>query len=778
MKTAPTKTSARQAISAAGTSRRFPWPPVRRAIRLGLRLLVASLALAAMTRAIAQEYTFTTLAGPDEIPGAIDGTGSAARFNGPDDVAVDSAGNVYVADSDNCTIRKVMPGGVVTTLAGLAGSWGTNDGTGGAARFSFPDDMAVDSVGNMYVADTGNSTIRKVTPGGVVTTLAGLAGSSGSADGTGSAAQFNYPSGVAVDSAGNVYVADNDNETIRKVTPAGVVTTLAGLAGSSGSADGMGSAARFNGPADVAVDSAGNVYVADQNNYTIRKVTPGGVVTTLAGLAGTHGSADGTGSAARFYYPGAVAVDGAGNVYVADCENHTIRKVTPGGVVTTLAGVAGTHGSADGTGSAARFNGPSGVAVDSAGNVYVADYDNHTIRKVTTGGVVTTLAGLAGSSGSADGTASAAQFYMPWGVAVDSAGNVYVADYGNYTIRKVTTGGVVTTLAGAAKKWGSADGTGSAARFDMPRGVAVDSAGNVYVADNGNGTIRKVTPGGVVTTLAGLAGSSGSADGMGSAARFSGPCGVAVDSAGNVYVADEGNNTIRKVTPGGVVTTLAGLAGSSGSADGTGSAARFNMPYGVAVDSAGNVYVADSYNDTIRKVTAGGVVTTLAGLAGSSGSADGTGSAAQFDLPMGVAVDSAGNVYVGDCENSTIRKVTAGGVVTTLAGQPGSSGNNDGVGSAARFYGPRGVAAQGSLSRSEQLLACRMMLRRVVGACLYIGDRNFGVFRIVQTARAVGGQALVRLTECRARRLLGHALRRGQSDVLWSATSHDQLQRG
>ena len=205
-------------------------------------------------------------------------------------------------------------------------------------------------------------------------------------------------------------------------------------------------------------------------------------------------------------------------------------------------------------------------------------------------------------------------------------------------------------------------------------------------------TIRKVTPGGVVTTLAGLAGSSGSADGMGSAARFSGPCGVAVDSAGNVYVADEGNNTIRKVTPGGVVTTLAGLAGSSGSADGTGSAARFNMPYGVAVDSAGNVYVADSYNDTIRKVTAGGVVTTLAGLAGSSGSADGTGSAAQFDLPMGVAVDSAGNVYVGDCENSTIRKVTAGGVVTTLAGQPGSSGNNDGVGSAARFYGPRGVA--------------------------------------------------------------------------------------
>jgi sugar lactone lactonase YvrE len=222
--------------------------------------------------------------------------------------------------------------------------------------------------------------------------------------------------------------------------------------------------------------------------------------------------------------------------------------------------------------------------------------------------------------------------------------------------------------------------------------VAVDSARNVYVADFGNFTIRKVTPGGVVTTLAGRAASWGSADGTGSVARFYGPQGVAVDSAGNVYVADRFNNTIRKVTPGGVVRTLAGLAGSYGSADGTGSAARFSGPRGVVVDSAGNVYVADYWNYTIRKVTPGGVVTTLAGLAGSYGSADGTASAAQFDLPMGVAVDSAGNVYVADCENSTIRKVTAGGVVTTLAGQPGSSGNNDGVGSAARFYGPRGVA--------------------------------------------------------------------------------------
>ena len=299
-----------------------------------------------------------------------------------------------------------------------------------------------------------------------------------------------------------------------------------------------------------------------------------------------------------------------------------------------------------------------------------------------------TLAGLAGSSGSADGTGSAARFWTPSGVAVDSAGNVYVADSNNSTIRKVTPMGDVTTLAGLAYfndngslilASGSADGTGSEARFVDPSGVAVDSTGNVYVADSGNNTIRKVTPVGVVTTLAGLAyfdenrrivsDSTGHVDGTGSAARFNRPSGVTVDNAGNVYVADRGNNTIRKVTPTGDVTTLAGLADTSGSTDGTGSAARFNRPSGVTVDNAGTVYVADMLNNAIRKVTPAGVVTTLAGLADKFGSADGTGSVARFDWPSGVAVDNAGNVYVADNLNNTIRKVTPSGMVKTLAGR-------------------------------------------------------------------------------------------------------------
>ena len=255
----------------------------------------------------------------------------------------------------------------MTTLAGLAQLdangkriVGSADGTGSAARLNSPSAVAVDRAGNLYVTDEGNNTIRKVTPVGtnwVLTTLAGLAGTSGSADGTGSAARFDGPEGVAVDSSGNIFVVDNGDNTIRKVTLTGtnwVVTTLAGLAGSSGSADDSGIAAGFNNPESVAVDSAGDLFVADWGNCTIRKVTPTGVVTTLAGLAGSSGNSDGTGSQARFAFPYGVAVDGAGTVYVSDNANHTVRKVTSAGVVTTLAGLAGRSGSADGTGHVAQ----------------------------------------------------------------------------------------------------------------------------------------------------------------------------------------------------------------------------------------------------------------------------------------------------------------------------------------------------------------------------------------------------------------------------------------
>jgi len=314
-----------------------------------------------------------------------------------------------------------------------------------------------------------------------------------------------------------------------------------------------------------------------------------------------------------------------------------------------LAGRAGSSGSFNGTSTVARFNFPTGVCVDSAGNVFVAD--NNSIRKVTSAGIVTTLAGREGFAGHVDGTGSDARFYSPSGVAVDSAGNIFVGDGPDYTIRKVTSAGVVTTLAGLAGFDGNTDGTGTVARFGFPHGVAIDSAGNIFVADTFNNSIRKVTSSGVVTTLAG--GSNGSTDGTGSAAQFAYPYGVTVDSAGNVFVADRNNHTIRKVTSAGVVTTLAGLAGFDGSANGTGSAARFNQPYGVAVDTEGNVLVADTDNNTIRKVTSAGVVTTLAGTPGVSGSTNGD--MATFQGPRGIAVDATGNIFVGDTFNFTIR---------------------------------------------------------------------------------------------------------------------------
>jgi sugar lactone lactonase YvrE len=338
----------------------------------------------------------------------------------------------------------------------------------------------------------------------VTSSSAGSAASNAVALSVSGAGVLQYPVGLAADSAGNLYVADASGNTIRKITPTGVVSTLAGSTGAVGSQDGTGADARFNQPGGLTVDSAGNVYVADTGNATIRKITPAGIVTTLAGSAANRGNRDGVGNTAWFNSPSGVAVDAAGILYVADAMNATIRKITPDGTVSTLAGAAGVPGDADGVGGAARFNFPTGIATDNR-QIYVADCYNHTIRRIALDGVVTTVAGSAGISGGNDGTGIYALFNQPAGVAVDpasDAGGFYVADTGNGTIRRVMPGGAVTTLAGVAGIAGFGDGTGGNALFNQPRGLVVDGNRNLWVVDTGNGAIRKVTPNGVVTTLA------------------------------------------------------------------------------------------------------------------------------------------------------------------------------------------------------------------------------------------------------------------------------------
>jgi sugar lactone lactonase YvrE len=618
-------------------------------------------------------------------PGDLDGIGPAARFRAPFDVAADGAGHLFVSDQESHVVRRIDLGtSAVTTLAGLPGSKGSSDGSGSAARFNRPAGLAYDGSGTLFVADSGNNTIRKIVVAtGAVTTFAGSAGIDGSEDDIGTAARFSCPLGLASDGSGNLFVADSGNSTIREVAIAtGEVTTPAGSARNRGHADGIGAAAQFSAPSGVVYDG-GDLFVTDTWNGLIRRINlASGAVTTVAGfysdgppgpLLGT--CVDGVGQSARFQYPVGITSDGSGDLFVADQDNSAIRGIVIAtGLVTTVAGSS----QSDNIERKGQFNMPTGVVSDRAGNLFVADHGNHTLRKIVLAtGEVSTLAGSPEYSGSDDGTGSDARFSDPQGLASDGEGNLFVVETGNRTLRKIVLAtGAVTVFAGFPGYGESMDGIGSAARFGYPQGVAADSSGSLFVADGR--AIRKVALATAeVTTLAGTPGEGGSADGIGGAARFERANALACDEAGNLFVADGGNFTIRKVEIAtGAVTTLAGLARAGGSSDGTGTAALFFKSMGLAVDGSGNLFVADTGNNTIRKIViATGQVTTLAGSASSSGSVDGKGSNARFDQPVGIVYDKKGNLFVGDVNNHTIRKIgIATGAVTTVAGNSARMG--------------------------------------------------------------------------------------------------------
>ena len=599
----------------------------------------------------------TIAVGLSVLAGTPDGSGSV--FSAPRSVALDAAGNVYVADQGNDAIKKISPAGVVTTFAGKPGTSGSADGTGAAARFFGPVGVAIDSLGNLYVTDNGNATIRKITQDGAVTTLAGSLG------------EFLAPWGIAVDATGSVIVSDPTFDLILRTSPAGMVTTVAGTQGVGGATNGPGVAASFRSPFGVAVDARGTIYVADRDNQVIRTITPFGFVTTLAGSTLVAGEVDGPVATARFSGPWGIAVDAIGNVYVADTGSYeeisnTIRRISPAGVVTTLAGTAGVAGSMDGVGAAASFNGVSGLGIDASGSLYAADTENNTVRKITAAGVVTTIAGTPTSTtpvpcvGPPNGVGAAAKFCYPLALAADGNGNVYVADTGSNTIRKITPAGVVSLLAGQLGVSGTQDGTVAAATFSSPSGIAVDAHGIVYVADTASHLIRRISPVGVVTTMAGADWENPSGFGF-FRTPGSTPTALAVDGAGTVYAIDNGVGTIRKVSSTGEVSAPVGL-----------SALTSLSLTGIALDAAGNIYLSNS--TTVERLAPNGMVTTLAGMINQYNAVDGVGTEALFSRATDLALDGAGRILVVDAGNNTIRRIALDGTVTTIVGQGGSGG--------------------------------------------------------------------------------------------------------
>ena len=584
--------------------------------------------------------------------GNTDGLGSAARFNQPRGIAIDPAGALYVADTQNFTIRRVQPhDGLARTFAGSPTEHGFADGTGTAARFggmAFLDraigGVAIDNEGNVYLADTGNHRIRKVTPSAVVTTLAG-SGIAGHVDGPGGTARFDRPHHIAVDAAGDVYVAEfpaGDQQRIRKITRGGEVSTL--TSGPPGYRDGPAASALFRSIGGLAIDAAGSLYVSDAANKLIRRLGVDGMVSTVAGQPGVESTIDGSRGQAAFSMPLALTVDRNGIVYVADWEK--VRRVTPAGEVSTVAEldpfpmVRGCLG---------------GIAVSAAGELFATDSCRHTVVRMSGAAAATVAGNLAPPGDLVDGPASVARFQYLTALAADGRGGLVAIDNGS--VRRVSTQGEVTTVV-----------RGSFGSFGVA-GLAVDAEGAAYFATFrycglrpnpscvNESTVRRASPDGMVTEVAPVASSDGSA------LSFRRIGGLARDAAGTLYLTDQEAHRVLRLDASGNLTTLAG--DTLGNADGMGRAARFNTPTGIALDAQGNVYVSDSGNSSLRKITPAGAVTTLFAGFNHQG-IRGT--------PAGVAVDAGSNVYVADSRLHVVWKVSPSGGGAVAVGQPNRQG--------------------------------------------------------------------------------------------------------
>ena len=618
----------------------------------------------------------------------------------------------------------------------VAGSSRTGDGGPAlAARFSTIQGVAVDRLGNLYLSDTGNHRVRKVSRG-TVTTIAGTGVAGFSGDG-GSAldAQLNFPYGLALDSAGNVYVADLGNQRVRRIGTDGVIVTIAGTGRKASSPDGAAPLdTSLLSPRNVAVDAASNLYIAEFEGHRVRKLTPGGKLTTVAGTGVAGWSGDGNrATVAQINYPAGMAFDRAGALYVADSGNHVVRKLYADGAI-------GSLGTAFGGNPGLAMSTPAAIAVDPAGTLYVGGPAAFVVRAFTTAGQWITYTGIGDSvndmtadlngnlfiadgsrlrrmdpSGSFvtvagdsysysvgdGGPATMGQLYQPSTLTLDSTGNLFIADSGNERVRQVTPDGTLATLAGTGTAAeGAANGSSGSVALNTPMGVAMDPAGNVLVADTYNHRILLVTPARTIRTVAGTGIGGVSPEGTGPlVAQLRAPRAVCADRAGILYIVDTSNHRVLRLAPGGTLQTAAGN-GSGGNAGDNGAArfAQLNTPSACATDSAGNLFIADTANHAIRKVNAAGVISTVAGtgIAGTSWE-EAVATEASLHAPRGVAVDDMGDIFIADTGNHRIRRVTPDGRIHTIAGTgvAGFSGDGDpAVGEL--LNGPQGLFLDGA----------------------------------------------------------------------------------
>jgi len=654
--------------------------PSRPLFRLTHRFcaVIPAAAILLGTFAPASAQTITTVAG-----GAVcDNASALAVAVAPGGTVSDAAGNLYVAALTSHAVCKITPSGAISRVAGTGTAGFSGDGGAAtAAQLNYPNHVALDASGNLYIADSSNYRVRKVTPTGVISTVAG--GGAGGDGGPAISAYLDHPSGLAIDSSGNLFIAETVSHRIRKVTPTGVISTIAGTGTAGYNGDGItATTAQLNSPYGIALDGSGNVYVADRSNQRVRMVSTTGTISTIAGTGASGFSGDGAAAtAAQLNMPHSVALDASGNIYIADWQNQRVRKITKvDGKISTLAGTGAQGGAGDGgLASAAQLNYPQSLSLDSTGNLFVSDYSNYRVRKIAANNAnITTVVGNGSPGWSGDGgAASAAQLGTYLHIAVDASGQIFISDSDNHRIRKVASNGTISTFAGTGTAGSSGDGgPASSAQLNAPAGIAFDASGNLYIVEQSGHRVRKVASDGSISTFAGNGTFGFGGDGAAAtAANLAYPQGITTDASGNVYIADTINHRIRKVASDGTITTIAGNGTQGfGGDNGAAVAAQLNGPRAVRIDADDHLVIADTENHRVRKVSGNGTITTIAGTGTQGYSGDGAAAtSAQLLLPSGLAFNPMGELNITDWYVHSVRKISRTGIIDRIVGSGGGN---------------------------------------------------------------------------------------------------------